>query len=138
MKPELVGASSGHAVHMRVVDETVCDRLLLKNRITLQEHQITEKLHNDLRRANFSKVGSSRLEPSSGTPDPHASMMTDHMVEVGKLFSYLDSQVGTKVRNYLTNVCLDMQDVYSDTELELFRLGLLAVALRMERRRVKA
>lgn len=120
------------------MDETVCDRLLLKNRISLREHQISEKVHADLRRANFSKIGTSKLEPSSGTPDPHASMLTDHLVEVGKLFQHLDEHVGRPVRHMVTNVCLDIRDVHSDTELELFRLGLLAVALKLERRRAKA
>jgi hypothetical protein len=138
LKPELISASTGHSVHMRVVDETICDRLLLRNRITLQEHQLCNKLAYDLHRANFSKIPGSKLEPSSGRPDPHAMMLTDSLVEVGRLFNYLDETMGPQTRHMMTNALLDMQDIHTDSELELFRSGLLAVAVRLEKRRAKA
>lgn len=135
LKPELIGASTGHSVHMRVVDETAIDRLLLKGMINLDEHIIGNKVAGDLHRANFSKIAASKLEPSSGRPDPHAFVFTDNLVEVGKLFTYLDEKVGVDARNLVTNVLLDMRDVRSETELELFRIGLLAIAIRLEKRR---
>lgn len=130
-----MGAREGHAVHMRVVDESVCDRLLLTNKITLAEHIICEKLYGQLRRASFSKMPASKLEPSSGGHDPHASLMTDSMVEINKLFSYMDKMMGQKVRNMVTNIVLDIRPVYGDTELELFRTSLLLLAIKWEKKR---
>ncbi len=120
---------------MQVMDGTEIDRLLLKNKITLNEHIVAEKLYADLRRASFSKIPCSKLEPSSGGHDPHATLMSDSMVEIGKLFSHMDKHVGSHVRNLVTNVVLDIRRIGSDTELELFRTTLLLCAIRLERRR---
>lgn len=119
---------------MQVMDETEVDRLLLKNKITLQEHVLCEKIYADLRRANFSKMPLSKMEPSSGQSDPHASLLTDKMIEVGKMFSYLDGAVGRRARNLTIDVILDLKPISSATELELFRSALLSIEYRREQR----
>ena len=43
--------------------------------------------------------------------------------------------VGVKARNMITNTLLDLRELGSETEVELFRMGLLAVAVRLEKRR---
>lgn len=120
---------------MRVVDGTEIDRLLLKNKINLQEHIVAHKVAGDLHRANFSKMSSSKMEPVSHSHDPHGALLTDKMIEVGKLFKYLDKNLGVKARNMITNILLDITQVSSETDLELFRMGLLLVAIKLERSR---
>lgn len=47
VKPELISQRSGKAMHLRVQDQREIDRLLLKDKITIEQHQALEAFQAD-------------------------------------------------------------------------------------------
>lgn len=93
--------------HMKVVDETEIDRLLLHDRITSAEHAVLEALMNRLRKANFVGIKSPAYDaPLSIDPSAVGDRRANQIRSVVALFVGLDRKLGQEKRKALVNLAL--------------------------------
>ena len=93
-------------VRARVLDETEIDRMLMAERITLDEHNTLESILRDLHAARMIGFRISRYEPTIPTTDPQA--ITDRQAmavsKLGRLQKVLDDTYGIKIRRMIISL----------------------------------
>jgi len=105
--------------HLKVMDETAIDRLLLADRITSSEHAALEGLMQRLHKANFVGIKSPAYDaPLSIDPSAVGDRRANQIRAAVKLFAGLDNRLGRERRIALVNLVL-MDVDWPDTDESL-------------------
>lgn len=134
VKPELTG--NGHAVRLRVMDETEPERLLLAGSITSDQFSAATMLYKDLIAAKMIGPSAMNLSPSisGGDPDPVTQRQALSIKRVNDAIKHLDSDIGRNARAFLLKVVLSETMAQGSKQLALVRLGLDSVIKLAEKR----
>ncbi len=109
VKPELVSMTTGHAVRLRVVDQIILDRMLMRDLITKEQFDTANAFRADLFKAGITGPGTSSMGPRAQL---EPSQMGDNkamaLMKVGQAISDLDAKCGRKIRQAVIDLCLDL------------------------------
>ena len=98
---------SPNAYAGRIVDETMIDILLLKDKITASDHSALERFMEKLMKANFVGIRSPSYEaPLSADPSLVGDRRANQIRAVVGLFKRLDKDIGPPKRKALVDLVL--------------------------------
>lgn len=119
--PQLTG--KGREFRLRIVDGTAIDRLLMKDRITLDQYATLDHFSEDLYRADLMGLHAADFEPrvTSGNNQDVAHDVAMRRVKVNEIILHMDENVGAGIRRLVVSVCLDEIDPHPTRDKDLER-----------------
>lgn len=123
--PQRAGPQASAPLHLRVVDESEIDRLLLKDWINVEQHQTAETLLDDLHNAGLIGMRISNYERRMGGGDTQNITRREALrrVKVRKALEYMEAKGGVKAGRLVLGVVMDDTRVV-EKDLPSLREGL--------------